>query len=65
MLAIRFLQYRNTVRRMFPAGYFSVETVEKGLDLEILAKRRQKHHTKMVKQVEIVAHKPNMELAIF
>ncbi len=30
-----------------------VETDEKGLYLEILAKGRQNHHTKMVKQVEI------------
>lgn len=42
-----------------------VETVEKGPDVEILAKRHLKQHTKMVKQVEIVAHKPSVKLAIF
>jgi len=33
--------------------------------LEILAKSAKNTITKMMKQVEIVAHKPNMELAIF
>ena len=43
----------------------TVETVEKGLDLEILAKSAKNTITKMVKRVEIVAHKPNVGLAIF